>query len=145
MWQDLRERNFRLHSCNNRRSRSFIKETYPQFEIEEGFTEEDMVFVNGTTETDEQLKIRVRKALDEIFESDESTCEIHISIFFCLLTQWGLMIFSDISISAHAITNRAIRDALGATWKRMPTGGAKQKYFFSLKIRTHISFPPSHS
>ncbi|GJJ10384.1 hypothetical protein Clacol_004610 [Clathrus columnatus] len=99
--EKLREANFLQHTCNMRRTRSFIKETYPQFEIEEGFTEEDIFW--GDSETDDLLRTRVREGLDEIFEKDNS---------------WY------ISITAHAVTNRAIREVLGAPAKRMPTGGA---------------------
>ncbi|GJJ10383.1 hypothetical protein Clacol_004609 [Clathrus columnatus] len=99
--EKLREANYLQHTCNMRRIRSFIKETYPQFEIEEGFTEEDVFWNNS--ETDGLMKTRVREGLDEIFEKD---------------TSWY------ISITAHAVTNSAIQEVLGVTAKRnMPTGG----------------------
>ncbi|GJJ10399.1 hypothetical protein Clacol_004625 [Clathrus columnatus] len=74
--EKLREGNYHQHTCNMRRTRSFIKETYPQFEIEEGFTEDDVFWNNKCTETEDSLRNRVREGLDEIFEKDKSWCEL---------------------------------------------------------------------
>ncbi|GJJ10413.1 hypothetical protein Clacol_004639 [Clathrus columnatus] len=119
--QKFRERNYRQHTCNMRRTRSFIKETYPQFEIEPGFTEED-IFWNTTgacNETDDLLRIQVREVLDEIFENDKSCCGCY---FISPLQRFATLVV-DIFITAHAHTNRLIREVLGAPEKRMPTGG----------------------
>ena len=65
-----------VHPCNKRRTRSYIEKRFPKMIIEEGFTEEDVVWNPDVQETKEQIIKRARLVLDVIFEHDEP-CEPH--------------------------------------------------------------------
>ena len=59
-----------VHTCDKRRSRSYIKETFPWLEIEEGFTEEDQLWSASKRESPAEIQRRAGKVLDTIFETD---------------------------------------------------------------------------
>ncbi|KAI5120262.1 hypothetical protein M0805_004598 [Coniferiporia weirii] len=66
-----------VHSCDQRRSLSYLHESFPEFDIEEGFTEEDELHDPKVREEQAHVAERVRLVLDYIFERDE---ELVISI-----------------------------------------------------------------
>ena len=61
------------HTCDKRRSRTFIHSAFPQFEIEDGLTEEDELWT-PTRELEEHLAIRAKAILDRIFDADVEQC-----------------------------------------------------------------------
>lgn len=68
----LRER-LTNHTCDKRSSRSWIEKNYPDFIIEEGFTENDNLWkANEPPETEAQHIARKRLLLEDIFEHDDS-------------------------------------------------------------------------
>ncbi|KAI9371763.1 histidine phosphatase superfamily [Aspergillus egyptiacus] len=56
-----------MHTCNERRSKSYISNLFPTWTFEEGFTEEDELWKGTTGETSEAQDLRSREALDDIF------------------------------------------------------------------------------
>lgn len=66
----LRERLHR-HTCDRRRTRSYIEENFPLFRIEEGLTKEDELWKPEGRETLEEHATRVRAVLKEVFAGDE--------------------------------------------------------------------------
>lgn len=99
--EKLREENC-VSLCDKRNTRSYLVQNYPQFNIEEGFTEEDELWRPDHRETDDEMTRRLQEALDEIVLEDTSIY---------------------VSITAHAGTIRAIRRVLGLPTRRLPTGG----------------------
>ncbi|EPE29330.1 Phosphoglycerate mutase-like protein [Glarea lozoyensis ATCC 20868] len=61
------------HTCDRRSSKSVIHGHYPDWPFEEGFAEEDPLWDAELRESDEAMDIRLRKALDEVFGTDENT------------------------------------------------------------------------
>jgi hypothetical protein len=57
-----------LHTCDHRRSRSYIASLFPEWEIERGFSEEDELWNGVTAETPAAQDVRSKGALDEMFE-----------------------------------------------------------------------------
>lgn len=57
-----------LHTCDHRRSRSYIAGSFPGWAIEEGFSEEDELWNGVTGETRAAQDARSKSALDEMFE-----------------------------------------------------------------------------
>ncbi|KAL4879563.1 histidine phosphatase superfamily [Aspergillus karnatakaensis] len=57
-----------MHTCNHRRSKSYIADLFPTWKFEEGFTEEDELWTGVTSETSEAQDLRSRDALNDIFE-----------------------------------------------------------------------------
>lgn len=54
-----------------------IEKLYPGWPFEEGFTENDPLWVSDLRETDAAMVVRARSAMDDIFNDDANT---HISI-----------------------------------------------------------------
>jgi len=60
-----------VHTCDKRRTRTYIKQAFPGFDIEEGFTEEDDLWDPQVRETYAEIDARVGGVLDMIFEKDQ--------------------------------------------------------------------------
>ncbi|KAJ7776919.1 histidine phosphatase superfamily [Mycena maculata] len=90
------------HTCDQRKTRTYIVEAFPQVDIEAGFTEEDELWTTER-ETAEHAAARAQTVLDKIFKSDKD------AIF--------------VSITAHGgIINGFLR-TLGRPRHPLPTGG----------------------
>ncbi|KAG0697290.1 histidine phosphatase superfamily [Suillus ampliporus] len=68
--ENLREGNG-VHTCDKRRTRTYIKRSFPDFDIEEGFIEEDELWDPEVRETHEEIDARMRRVLDMIFDKDQ--------------------------------------------------------------------------
>jgi broad specificity phosphatase PhoE len=66
----LRER-LTDHTCDQRSRRKWIVETYPNYVIEQGFSEEDELWAADKYETDAEHVSRKQAALEDIFEGDK--------------------------------------------------------------------------
>ncbi|BCS25805.1 uncharacterized protein APUU_50516S [Aspergillus puulaauensis] len=62
-----------LHTCDRRRSRSYIEGLFPDWTFEEGFSEEDELWTGVRGETSEAQDLRSRRALDDIFNAQGRT------------------------------------------------------------------------
>jgi len=71
--QNCREENG-VHSCDMRRSKTYILSEFPQFVIENDFTEADELWRVEARETMAEMISRVRSVLDMIFNKDSETC-----------------------------------------------------------------------
>lgn len=89
----LRER-ITMHTCDFRRSRTWISENYPTYKIEEGFTEDDGFRERSGPETKGEHIERKQRALEEIFEEAKDN--------------------QFISLTVHSYAIRAIQAAVGA-------------------------------
>ncbi|KAI2629238.1 phosphoglycerate mutase-like protein [Hypomontagnella submonticulosa] len=69
--ETLRER-ITDHTCDRRSSRSWIEQNYPNYIIEEGFTESDESWDPNSFETLEEHIARIQQLLDDIFTNDTS-------------------------------------------------------------------------
>lgn len=61
------------HTCDRRGTKTYIHGAFPSYNIEAGFSEDDLLWkaLQGEVQVDEN--IRSKKALDEVFNSDDST------------------------------------------------------------------------
>ncbi|KXJ87664.1 histidine phosphatase superfamily [Microdochium bolleyi] len=66
----LRER-YGEHTCDRRRSRTWIASQYPEFEIESGLTENDELWTADKMETPEHVAGRMTRMLEAVFEHDK--------------------------------------------------------------------------
>ncbi|TLD38691.1 Calcium channel [Venturia nashicola] len=62
-----------IHTCDRRSSKSAIHSRWPYFEFENGFAEEDPLWVADVRESNSQLDARVKTLLDDIFTNDDHT------------------------------------------------------------------------
>ncbi|KAF8340817.1 histidine phosphatase superfamily [Amanita rubescens] len=90
-----------VHTCDKRRSRTYIHQTFPLFEIEEGFTEDDELWSPDTREIFDQVMHRAKCVLDAIFNEDHYV----------------------VAITAHGGFIRAFMRVLNRVTGTIPTGG----------------------
>lgn len=109
------------HTCDRRGTKSYIEEAFPAYKIEAGFSETDLLWKPLVGEVPVDEDIRSKEALDEVFNSDDST---YVSItshsgeissllrgmfrnFFCFdiwdLQMLTTMQFSDTDLSLSAL------------------------------------------
>ncbi|RFU27913.1 hypothetical protein B7463_g8408, partial [Scytalidium lignicola] len=62
-----------VHTCDRRSTKNHIHEQYPEWVIEEGFTEEDELWKSDERETADGMDIRTRVVLDDVFNHDKNT------------------------------------------------------------------------
>lgn len=99
--ENIREE-FGVHTCDKRQTRSYIQRTFPEYIIEDGFTEEDKLWKPDIRETGHHMEGRAKAVLDMVFENDKE----HF-----------------ISITAHAGFIRAFLRVAGHRPWDLPTGG----------------------
>ncbi|KAI8938747.1 hypothetical protein NX059_004615 [Plenodomus lindquistii] len=92
----LRER-LGVHTCDQRSSKKWISEHYPEFLLEDGFTEEDELWTPDRRETIDEHAARSKELFEDIFENDDSVV---------------------ISLTAHSGAIMAIFAATG--WNKIP-------------------------
>ncbi|KAF7131337.1 hypothetical protein CNMCM5793_004451 [Aspergillus hiratsukae] len=68
-----------LHTCDHRRSKSYIAGLFPDWEIERGFSEEDELWNGVTAETPAAQDVRSKGALDEMVERTD-TKDLFVSV-----------------------------------------------------------------
>jgi len=77
--ENLREQ-LAPYTSEHRSSKTQIQNTYPAFEIEDGFTEEDKLWSPHFSESDTRFNIRMRATLDRIFGDLLESTDTFISI-----------------------------------------------------------------
>ncbi|KAK8107280.1 histidine phosphatase superfamily [Apiospora kogelbergensis] len=110
--ENLRERMGR-HTCDRRSSRTWIREHYPSYLIEPGFTEKDELFEADRRETDEEHVLRTRIAMDELFEHEAS--------YF-------------VSITMHSMASRMLMRVIGQEEYRMSPGSTTAFFVKATRI-----------
>lgn len=91
-----------VHTCDKRRPRSYIHSAFPEFDIEDGLTEEDEYFKDDVREASEDVVQRARSVLCTIFQ--DKTPDY-------------------VSITAHSGWINAFLIAVGREYHDLPTGG----------------------
>ncbi|KAG7443233.1 phosphoglycerate mutase-like protein [Guyanagaster necrorhizus] len=91
-----------IHTCDKRHPRSWIQLHYPQFLVEDGFSEQDVLWKPDARETKTEVKTRAKNILDRIFTLDSSTY---------------------ISITAHGGIINGLLACIGRDIYSLPTGG----------------------
>ncbi len=71
--KELLREGISIHTCDHRRSKSYIESLFPSWKIEPGFSENDELWDGVTAETDDAQSARSKKWLDEVFATDAST------------------------------------------------------------------------
>ena len=64
-----------MHTCDNRKTRTYIANSYPCFVIEDGFTESDELWSPTVSESEEQVADRARKVLDGVFQKKDKDAQ----------------------------------------------------------------------
>ncbi|KAI6024508.1 histidine phosphatase superfamily [Pisolithus marmoratus] len=99
--ENIREE-FGVHTCDKRRTRTYLCEAFPEYLIEDGFTEKDELWKPDVRESWEDVDARAKAVLDMIFENDNEQF---------------------ISITAHAGFIHAFMRVTDHLFRALPTGG----------------------
>ncbi|KAK5166652.1 putative phosphoglycerate mutase pmu1 [Saxophila tyrrhenica] len=71
--KELLREGISIHTCDHRRSKSYIQEHFPFYNIEAGFTEDDELWDGVRKETPDAQDARSKKWLDQVFVTDDHT------------------------------------------------------------------------
>jgi hypothetical protein len=120
IFQNCREENG-VHTCDKRKTRTYIATSYPHFIIEDGFTELDELWSPTVRESEVQVAERARKVLDVVFQNDiDGLCKMNSILFILKLL---IFILAVISITAHSGFINGFLKAVGRPSFEVPTGG----------------------
>lgn len=128
-----------IHTCDHRKSESYIHNLFPDWEFEEGFTENDELWDGVTAETDDANDARSKKWLDEIFSSDSST--------WISITSHSGEITSTLRVLGHqefALNTGAIIPVLVKA-QFLPKDDAPSPTSWHWTVSTHCASPPKTS
>ncbi|KAK1234729.1 putative phosphoglycerate mutase pmu1, partial [Marasmius sp. AFHP31] len=92
-----------VHTCDKRRSRSYIRASFPEFDIEEGLAEEDELWTPDERESEADVVNRAKNVLDAVF-SDQADTDV-------------------VSITAHSGFINGFLGAIGRPSFPLKTGG----------------------
>ncbi|KAF5725074.1 phosphoglycerate mutase [Fusarium mundagurra] len=96
----LRER-LTNHTCDKRRTREWIEASYPDYELESGFTEQDVLWHADRSESNEAHVARTHELLEGVWRHDSGSC---------------------IALTTHSFTISTILEAIGAPQFRVGEG-----------------------
>lgn len=104
--EDLREDNG-VHTCDMRRTKSFIENRFPRVVVEKGFTEQDELWDKDHRETKAEHNQRTLRFLNHLFELDWDSEEPEVYI----------------SVTSHSGTINSFLDCIGHRGFSVQTGG----------------------
>ncbi|CAL5873024.1 uncharacterized protein PFLUO_LOCUS7293 [Penicillium psychrofluorescens] len=99
MVKELFREGISIHTCDNRRSKNYIHNLFPEWIIESGFTINDELWNGITAETTDAQNMRSKKVLDEVFE--ELGNRNHEQNLFVSVTSHSGEIGSILSVLGH--------------------------------------------
>ena len=71
-----------MHTCDKRKTRTYIATSYSHFIVEDGLTELDELWSPSVRESKAQVVERARKVLDLVFQNDiDALCKMN-SVYF---------------------------------------------------------------
>ena len=104
------------------------------FEIEPGFSEEDLLWEAEVRESHAHVKERAKEVLDMMFKDNKKMCRL-----FCLrYLQSHFILYSVISVTAHGGIINALLIVLGRTSYALPTGGNLLAFAEALNLMNDV-------
>jgi broad specificity phosphatase PhoE len=61
------------HTCDRRGNKTYIHNSFPSYNIEKGFSEQDLLWKAQMGEVSTDQDIRTKKVLDDVFSNDDGT------------------------------------------------------------------------
>ncbi|EED21902.1 GPI anchored protein, putative [Talaromyces stipitatus ATCC 10500] len=103
--KELLREGISIHTCDNRRNKTYIHDLFPEWQIEDGFAETDELWNGISEETSDAEAVRSKKVLDEIFTEltsfETSACEPSPENLFISVTSHSGQIGSLLSVLGH--------------------------------------------
>lgn len=110
--QLLRETNGE-HTCDRRSTLTYIRDEFPTYTIEQGFSEQDQLWRADWRESHAEHVVRMRELLADVFEHDASTF---------------------VSFTSHSGSIASLLDAVGHREFRLPTGGVIPVFVKAVRV-----------
>jgi broad specificity phosphatase PhoE len=120
--ENLRE-SIGLHTCDQRRSKTYLSAHFPNFSFQNDFCEDDELWGPVWQETAAQQRVRVRGVLDFMWDEGGARGEEFVSI------------------TAHGGTVAGILDNIGHRTYNLQTGGVLPVVVRGTKRRVHPKLP----
>jgi broad specificity phosphatase PhoE len=119
--KELLREDIGVHTCDRRGSRSQIRRRWPDYELEDGFSENDVLWDPDYRESESAHVYRLKLLLDDVFANDQSTF---------------------VSCTSHSGTISAILRGVKHREFRLQTGGVIPVF---LRVRRNHSPRPSEA
>jgi broad specificity phosphatase PhoE len=71
--KELLREGISIHTCDHRRSKSYIERNFPTYRFEDGFSEDDELWNGVYKESSDAQDSRTKKWLDQVFVTDDHT------------------------------------------------------------------------
>jgi xanthosine utilization system XapX-like protein len=110
------------HTCDKRNTLTYIRNAFPQFDIEDGFAEDDELWEADSRETEPHAAARAQTVLDRIFRDDKDVACAYSDLLS--VSMLLLMMATVVSVTAHGGIINGFLHALGRPRYPLPTGGA---------------------
>lgn len=137
--KELLREGISIHTCDHRRSRTYIEGLFPSWKIGEPFTENDELWDGVTAETTDAQNARSKKWLDEVFATDSNT--------WLSVTSHSGEIASTLSVLHHIVfplnTGAIIPVLVQAQF--LPAKEAPTRTSWHWTVSTHCAAPPKTS
>jgi hypothetical protein len=106
--EKLRER-LGVHTCDQRSTKSWITNAFPDFQIESGFVEEDELWKADRRETIEEHVKRATELLNDLFSHDENQTIALVAHSGALMALFGATGWGKIPVQAGAVYPLLVR------------------------------------
>lgn len=137
--KELLREGISIHTCDRRRSKSYIHNLFPSWIIEKPFTENDELWDGVTAETTDAQNARSKKWLDEVFATDKNT--------WLSITSHSGEIASTLSVLGHIpfpLNTGAIIPVLVKA-QYLPAADAPTPTTWAWTVSTHCAASPKTS
>ena len=137
--KELMREGISIHTCDQRRSKSYIEEKFPSFVIESGFTEYDELWNGVSAETSDAQDARSKKWLDQVFSTDDHTWISVTSHSGEIASTLRVLGHQEFSLNTGAIIPILIKAEF------LPPKDSPPTKSWSWTVSTHCAAPPKTS
>ena len=137
--KELLREGISIHTCDHRRSKTYIQENYPSYIIEPGFSEYDELWDGVTAETQDAQDSRSKKWLDQVFVTDDHTWISVTSHSGEIASTLRVLGHQEFSLNTGAVIPVLVKAEFLPYDEKPPTTS------WSWTVTTHCASPPKTS
>ena len=137
--KELLREGISIHTCDHRKSRTYIEESFPDYNIEKGFSEYDELWDGVTAETSDAQAARSKKWLDQVFVTDEHTWISATSHSGELASTLSVLGHQEFPLNTGAVIPVLVKAIF------LPVSDTPPATSWSWTVSTHCAAPPKTS
>lgn len=137
--KELMREGISLHTCDHRRSKSYIQDLFPSWNVEAGFTEYDELWNGVSAETQEAQDARSKKWLDQVFSTDDHTWISVTSHSGEIASTLRVLGHQEFSLNTGAVIPVLVKAEF------LPVKESPSTTSWSWTVSTHCASPPKTS